>query len=79
MDFTAILNAITIAAKFAELALQVGGNALPFILKIKAWSAPGANVTQADVDELNAMGQPYIDALNDTSGDDPAEVFQGGE
>lgn len=79
MNIAAILAAIATAAKYAELALQVGADAMPFIQKIREWLASPSAVTQADVDAMNAMGQPYIDALNDTSHDDPAEVFQGGE
>lgn len=79
MNIATILAAVATAAKYAELALQVGANAMPFILKIKEWLSSPGTVTQADVDAMNAMGQPYIDALNDTSHDDPSEVFQGGE
>lgn len=71
MDPTQILAAIQLAAKLAALALKVGADALPFIRKIQAFSAPGAaQPTEADFDELNAMGQPFLDQLNDTSRDD---------
>lgn len=79
MNIAAILAAIATAVQYAELALKVGADAMPFILKIREWLASPASVTQADVDAMNAMGQPYLDALNDTSHDDPTEVFQGGE
>lgn len=79
MNIAAILEAVATAAKYAELALQIGANAMPFIKKIQEWLSSPATVTQADIDAMNAMGQPFIDALNDTGGDDPSEVFQGGE
>lgn len=67
-----VLEIIALAAKYATLALQIGGDALPFIEKIKDLAARSADepVTQADIDNLNAMGEPYLNMLNDTSKDE---------
>lgn len=79
MDIAAILKAVAIAAEYAELALKIGADAMPFIQKIREWLSAPANVTQGEIDNLHAMGKPIMDRINDTSHDDPSEVFQGGE
>lgn len=68
-----LLAAIALAAKIAELALKVGADAIPFILKIKEWATTAAQPSQADFDWLNAEEKKYLDMLNDTSRDDPQE------
>lgn len=65
-----ILEAIALAARFATLALKVGGDALPFVEMIKKWAISPNPVTQGEIDNLHTMGQPFLDALNDTSNDE---------
>lgn len=64
-----VLAAINLAARLLELALQVKADAQPFIDKVKSWSSGDAQPTMADFAELEAMEQPFLDQLNDTSRD----------
>lgn len=69
MNFEAVLAAISLASRFAAIAIQIGTDAVPFIALIEKWSASPETVTQADFDQLYALSAPFFVKLNDTSKD----------
>lgn len=69
MDLTTILAGISVAARFASLALQIGISAKPFLDFIEKAANTPNSVTRADFDSLYAMSKPFFDKLNDTSRD----------
>lgn len=71
MNLAAVLAAISLASRFAAIALQIGMDAKPFIALIEKWATTPEAVTQADFDGLYAMSKPFFDRLNDTSKDVP--------
>ena len=69
MDIIALL---TLGSRVVSLILQIGGDvstALAILQKMQAWGSGDAQPTQKDFDDLQAMVQPALDALNDTSKD----------
>lgn len=71
MNATAIMAAISMAARYAALALQIEQDAAPFIALIEKWATGAAAPTVADFDAMHAMAQPLFAKLNDTSRDVP--------
>lgn len=71
MNLEAILAAISLASRFAAIAIQIGTDAAPFIALIEKWSAAPEGVTQADFDQLYALARPFFAKLNDHSKDVP--------
>lgn len=69
MNLEAILAAISLAARFAALALQIGTDAAPFIALIEKWATAPADVTRADFDQLYALAGPFFAKLNDHTKD----------
>lgn len=71
MNAAAILAAISLAARYAALAIQIGTDAAPFIALIEKWANPTTPPVQADFDGLAALAAPFFAKLNDTSKDVP--------
>ncbi len=71
MSAAAILAAISLAARYAALAIQIGTDAAPFIAMIEKWANPTSPPTAADFANLATMAAPFFAKLNDTSKDVP--------
>ncbi len=72
MSAEAILAAIALAARWAQLLAQIGGDAGPIIAMIASWSSKTTQPTAEDFVALAALVKPSLDKLNDTSKDIPA-------
>lgn len=69
MSAAAIMAAISMAARYAALAIQIEQDAAPFIALIEKWAAGSAVPTIADFDAMHEMAKPLFAKLNDVSRD----------